>query len=371
MKHGRHKKHHSWKLGAAAAALTCALIGGGTTLAYATQIKTINLVVDGASRQVKTATGQVSELLAELQLNVGEYDQVSPSLDTQLSSGTQVQVARATVQVVDKDGVPAVTWQLASDNGTWEVPVFIDGQQVAQRINLDASARAALKSAGIELSPLDRVVVGESAGQVAVFVSRVSRTVEQSDQSTAAPVEKISDDQLDSGQEVVESQGADGQIKTTVFSESIDGQAVFTSDTVQQVLSEAQPKVVRVGTKVSTTTSSSAASQADSSGGGYVTPSGEAQEIAHTKVLEIGWGEDQFACLVQLWNRESGWNTHAANSSGAYGIPQALPGSKMAQFGSDWRDNPTTQINWGLSYIQGRYGNPCTAWSHFLSKNWY
>ena len=62
---------------------------------------------------------------------------------------------------------------------------------------------------------------------------------------------------------------------------------------------------------------------------------------------------------------------HAANPSGAYGIPQALPGSKMGAFGGDWRDSATTQIEWGLDYIDGRYGNPCGAWSAFGAKGWY
>lgn len=80
----------------------------------------------------------------------------------------------------------------------------------------------------------------------------------------------------------------------------------------------------------------------------------------------------QFECLTLLWNSESGWNHKAHNrSSGAYGIPQALPGNKMASAGADWRTNPQTQINWGLSYIAKRYGTPCDAWQHFLRKRWY
>ncbi|MGO4690052.1 hypothetical protein [Glaciibacter sp. 2TAF33] len=87
---------------------------------------------------------------------------------------------------------------------------------------------------------------------------------------------------------------------------------------------------------------------------------------------QYGWGEDQFACLVPLWARESGWNVNAYNSSsGATGIPQALPGSKMASAGADWQTNPATQITWGLGYISGRYGTPCAAWDHSESAGWY
>lgn len=87
---------------------------------------------------------------------------------------------------------------------------------------------------------------------------------------------------------------------------------------------------------------------------------------------QYGWGADQMACLDRLWTRESGWNPNAYNSSsGATGIPQALPGSKMASHGADWATNPITQISWGLSYINDRYGSPCAAWASSESRGWY
>ena len=98
---------------------------------------------------------------------------------------------------------------------------------------------------------------------------------------------------------------------------------------------------------------------------------GSAQAIGHDMVIARGWGEDEFACLVALFNRESGWNVYAANPSGAYGIPQALPGSKMATAGADWATNPATQITWGLGYIAARYITPCGAWGHSQSAGWY
>ncbi|SJN29619.1 putative secreted protein [Mycetocola reblochoni REB411] len=99
---------------------------------------------------------------------------------------------------------------------------------------------------------------------------------------------------------------------------------------------------------------------------------GTAQAIAYDMVVAKGWSDSEFACLVSLWNRESGWNASAHNAgSGAYGIPQALPGSKMASAGADWATNPATQITWGLGYIEGRYGSPCGAWGHSESVGWY
>ena len=87
---------------------------------------------------------------------------------------------------------------------------------------------------------------------------------------------------------------------------------------------------------------------------------------------QYSWGEDQHSCLVNLWNRESGWRHTADNpNSSAYGIPQALPGSKMVSAGADWKTNPETQIKWGLKYIDKRYETPCGAWSAFKKKGWY
>jgi len=102
------------------------------------------------------------------------------------------------------------------------------------------------------------------------------------------------------------------------------------------------------------------------------TPSGAQAAAATIAADEFGWGDDQFGCLSSLWNKESGWNYQAQNgSSGAYGIPQALPGSKMSTVASDWETNPLTQIRWGLTYIQQTYGTPCSAWGHSQAVNWY
>ncbi|MRG60058.1 lytic transglycosylase domain-containing protein [Agromyces sp. CFH 90414] len=98
----------------------------------------------------------------------------------------------------------------------------------------------------------------------------------------------------------------------------------------------------------------------------------EAQAIARDMIAaRYGWGEDQFGCLVAVWSYESGWRVNASNPSGAYGIPQALPGSKMSSHGADWQTNAATQISWGIDYIAGRYGNPCGAWAHIQSVGWY
>lgn len=102
-------------------------------------------------------------------------------------------------------------------------------------------------------------------------------------------------------------------------------------------------------------------------------PVGAAQQTAEDMLASYGWSVSaQFGCLVSLWNEESGWNVYATNpSSGAYGIPQALPADKMASAGPDWQTDAATQITWGLGYIQSVYGSPCAAWAHEQADGWY
>ena len=100
--------------------------------------------------------------------------------------------------------------------------------------------------------------------------------------------------------------------------------------------------------------------------------SGSNRRIGKRLAAEHGWTGEEWVCLNNLWTKESGWSTRSSNSSGsAWGIPQALPGSKMRSAGTDWRTNPATQIKWGIGYIDNRYGTACKAWAHWQSHNWY
>jgi hypothetical protein len=103
-----------------------------------------------------------------------------------------------------------------------------------------------------------------------------------------------------------------------------------------------------------------------------VTPSGSPEQIDQRMLSQFGWSSSQFSCLQPLWEHESGWSVTAENpASGAYGIPQSLPGAQMSSAGTDWHTSAATQIRWGLTYIHGRYGSPCGAWAHEESDNWY
>jgi hypothetical protein len=111
-------------------------------------------------------------------------------------------------------------------------------------------------------------------------------------------------------------------------------------------------------------------------GGGKASQASKAatpQQIAWKMLKHFHWSaRHQFPYLDKLWTRESGWNVHALNpSSGAAGIPQAVPGSKMASAGPNWPSNARTQIRWGLRYIRARYGSPRRAWEHEASVGWY
>jgi hypothetical protein len=156
--------------------------------------------------------------------------------------------------------------------------------------------------------------------------------------------------------------------------------AVATADTAveiepgfESVAAPPPPPPVVEPTPATGSGSGSSAKSSGSSGGGAIAipDPGSAKGIARSILASQGMGDDQYACLDYLWTKESGWRVNAYNPSGAYGIPQALPGSKMASAGADWQTNPATQITWGLGYIDSRYGSPCGAKAHSVLKNWY
>jgi hypothetical protein len=117
---------------------------------------------------------------------------------------------------------------------------------------------------------------------------------------------------------------------------------------------------------------SPAASTPDAPAASGDTSVGASKAFAKATLASRGMGDGEFQCLNNLWERESNWNFRASNaSSGAYGIPQSLPGSKMGSIAGDWQTNPQTQILWGIGYISERYGSPCNAWGHSQTVGWY
>lgn len=182
-----------------------------------------------------------------------------------------------------------------------------------------------------------------------VDVSHVTERVVDAHSTTRIPTTA-----LPAGTEEITTEGVDGVATHAFRVTAVDGVEVAREVLLRAVLTERVDEVVAVGTA------------------GISTPIGSNREIGASLAAARGWTGAQWTCLDSLWQRESGWNHLAQNrSSGAYGIPQALPGSKMATVAADWRTNPATQITWGLGYIAGRYGTPCGAWSHSQTYGWY
>ncbi|MDY1003596.1 hypothetical protein [Curtobacterium sp. CFBP9011] len=152
------------------------------------------------------------------------------------------------------------------------------------------------------------------------------------------------------------------------------GQAVAAQAAAQAAAARAAAQAAAAAAAAPTPSGGASSGNDYPSTDGVAVDPAAAQAYARSVLGNYGWGGDQFGCLVSLWTQESGWRANALNaSSGAYGIPQALPASKLAAAGADWRTNAQTQVNWGLAYIKSSYGTPCGAWNHEMSVNphWY
>ena len=159
------------------------------------------------------------------------------------------------------------------------------------------------------------------------------------------------------GTSTVVTEGSEGSVLVSYTVTLKDGVEIDRAEDLRVVVAEPVDEVVSVGAMTIPKSSNSGANRAIG------------KDMAASK---YGWTGSEWECLNTLWTRESNWrHTAHNNSSGAHGIPQALPGSKMSSHGADWATNPATQISWGLSYVKNRYGTPCGAWGHFLNKNWY
>ncbi|HEY2042811.1 MAG TPA: G5 domain-containing protein, partial [Jatrophihabitans sp.] len=200
-------------------------------------------------------------------------------------------------------------------------------------------------------------VTGALKNNEVITIKRV--TVGQAVRTVPVPfvVQKQKDPSSYVGSDTVVRQGANGTDRVTYQLLYLDGKLIGQVPMITKVLSPGISELLKVGSKAAPTF--------------VATASGAAQKIAAGMVAARGWGADQFSCLVSLWSKESGWRTDAANPSGAYGIPQALPGDKMASVGPNWQSDAATQITWGLNYIAGTYGTPCAAWGHSQATNWY
>ncbi|MDB5179371.1 MAG: hypothetical protein JWN12_3 [Candidatus Saccharibacteria bacterium] len=215
-----------------------------------------------------------------------------------------------------------------------------------------------LKEKGIKIGENDRVSVPLTTPITAnsdVQLWREGKQTVTVEESVAFDTQQIKDADQDYGYKAVQTAGVTGKKNVTYEIEIRNGVEVGRTAIASIVTAQPSTQVEIIGAKLPTPTNPT-----------------DNQALGHIMMLNAGYGEDQWSCLYTLWMHESGWKTTSGNlSSGAYGIPQALPATKMASYGADYLTSSQTQISWGLDYIKGRYGSPCSAWSAWQNKGWY
>lgn len=179
---------------------------------------------------------------------------------------------------------------------------------------------------------------------------------------------ETADPALAQGTRIVKQPGTAGNAEVKYTVTMLNGVEVSRTEVSRSVNREPIPEVVVAGSgdpKAIAAALKAAESNIDSVA--------ESKAFAEMYIKSTyNWGADQNSCLVDLWERESNWRVLAENrSSGAYGIPQALPGSRMAEIANDWRTNAATQIKWGAAYISDRYETPCAALAKQKARGWY
>lgn len=218
-------------------------------------------------------------------------------------------------------------------------------------------------------STIDAAALSSTASSDSAVVPTRLSTATVTATIVLAPTKKATlDADIAKGMEFVMEPGTAGKQRVTYQVVFVDGKKVARKVVASKVLKKAKDAIVIRGIGDPKNVKVALASAARGTGD----PAGNKNFAALYIQNTYGWGNDQFGCLSKLWTRESHWRHQARNrSSGAYGIAQALPGRKMSKAGSDWRTNPVTQIKWGASYIEGRYGTPCQALDHSYSHGWY
>lgn len=298
---------------------------------------------------------------------VGTGLSVDPTQQHLFNTASAATLAKAEITSLTGEEAEGV----ASEQTTVTFNVTADGTTRTFTAPSGVTVSEALRENGVVLDADDETAPALNTALtegMAISVIRIETKTLTSDYEVTYTTKKVDDSSLDKGKEEIETEGKNGAGTRTFSVTYRDGEEASRELLVETVTQQPVEEVIRVGTKEENSVSSLAAVAASTS----PVPAGSARAIAQQMVADRGWAASEFACLDQLWQRESNWRHTAMNpSSGAYGIPQALPGSKMASAGADWQTNPATQIKWGLGYISGRYGTPCGALSHSHSVGWY
>jgi uncharacterized protein YabE (DUF348 family) len=395
-------------------AVLAGLIGG--TVAWTNVDKTVHLVVDGKSQTVHTSADEVGQVVKNAGYRPGAHDLLAPSASSSVHDGGTIVFKRGRLLRLDVDGSDQFVWTtaqtvsqalgelgfttndftsvsrsrrlpLGATDISVRTPKLItvahDGRKTTVTTT-DATVGQLLGDLSLTTGPDDRLSMSKAAplnGGDTITLTRVVHKTLTTTHRIKYRVRSSDDATLAAGMTKIVTPGRVGVLKTTWAAVFVDGKLVGRTKLESAVARKPTDRLEKVGTKqaVVTTTKSakSSGSSSGSSGSSGSTSSGpaptpgSAQAIAKSMLKKFGWAQDQFSCLDSMWSRESGWRVSAANPSGAYGIPQALPGSKMASAGPDWQTDATTQIKWGLGYIKARYNSPCGAWSFWQGHNYY
>lgn len=359
--------------------------------------KVVHLYVDGQTRIVPTRAQTVGEVLNHAGIELRDGDVVEPTADSSVvSQDFNINVYRAKpVTVTDNQGQKITTKVTESaptemakkagmtiypeDNVTVAPPAqalrdgVIGSMVIVDRatpvsINLYGNtieARTHAKTVGEVLEENNiKVLEGDTIQPSAdtplttdthIFITQHGKQIASVEEEIPAPTEETNDPNALAGTTTIKEPGSPGKKVVTYEVELKNGKEVGRRAIQEVIAVQPVKKIIAKGTKVIVSNPSANVA------------------IGQRLAADRGWTGDQWYCLYQLWQKESKWNHLASNgSSGAYGIPQAFPGSKMASVGADWQTNPETQIKWGLGYIaNGRYKTPCGAWQHSQASGWY
>ncbi|WP_454859960.1 aggregation-promoting factor C-terminal-like domain-containing protein [Promicromonospora soli] len=414
------KRRRRWPL---VAGLTAAAIVASGSVAFAQAQKTVTLDVDGTSKTITTYSGSVAGMLESQGVRLGERDLVAPGADAKLSDGDEIVVryarqvtmtdgkAERDVWVTVTDASEALT-TLAERGGNVALVASRSGDRASLPLRLNDDGPVAVVADGrtrvvedhsgsvdsvlggleVELDKDDLVSVAPVASLVQdkAIDKKAARSADRAGADVAIRVQRVQtkkitqrfdlafdtktvqdEDRFEDEGDLVRNEGRKGVRTRIVVQRLVDGEVVHRKELSEKVTKRPVDRVIVEGTKERPVEPVVETSVEPSTPTAPV-PSGSVKEIGQQMAAARGWTGEEWTCLELLWERESGWNYQAANpSSGAYGIPQALPGSKMGSAGSDWATNPATQIEWGLGYIADRYGTPCGAWGHSESVGWY
>ena len=286
------------------------LILAGTMSVMATNQKLTSvkiLLSSGYEMDVMTTSTKVSDILAENHIVVLDGENVVPAITDELSDNKTITITKGSIENNNAEDYMSAEEILASYT------------QIVEKVVTE---------------------------EVEIPYETITKDVSNGSQTT---------------QNRVVQSGSNGLKKVTYRIRYQNGAEIEKTEISSEIIKEPVDKIVEVRTKQVT------------SRGGVVSGSvAEYQAYAEKRCFDYGWSDADFEALVKLWNKESRWNPYACNSSsGAYGIPQALPATKMSTYGTDYLTNYKTQINWGLNYIKSRYGTPTAAWNHSCKKGWY